>query len=140
MSVIGIGLDQIELSRIARALERFGDRFLKRCYSKEELAFAFAPKDPVPRLAARYAAKEAGAKALGTGIARGILWRDIEVRRRPRERPTLHFHGRARQRAEELGITHAHVSLTHGRELAGASVIVEQRREENSKYETKSFT
>ena len=126
MSIIGIGFDQIELERIGRSLERFGERFLKRCYTETELAFAFAQRDPVPRLAARYAAKEAGAKALGTGIARGVLWHEIEIRRHPDQRPTIHFHGRAGEFARQLGITQAHVSLTHSRHLAAACVIVEE--------------
>ncbi|HPK01373.1 MAG TPA: holo-ACP synthase, partial [Candidatus Sumerlaeota bacterium] len=124
MAILGTGFDQTELSRIRDAIARFGDRFLNRCYTAEELRFAFLQKDPVPRLAARYAAKEAGSKALGTGIARGILWREIEVTRRPGERPLIHFHGRAAQRAARMGIRRAHVSLTHSRELGAAMVIV----------------
>lgn len=123
--IIGIGFDQTELARIRAALARHGDRFLKRCFSQEEIRFARLHADPVPRLAARYAAKEAGSKALGTGIARGILWKDIEVVRVEGERPHIRFHGRAAERAKRLGMTAAHVSLTHARDVAAAVVTIE---------------
>ncbi len=123
--IIGIGFDQTELARIRAALARHGDRFLKRCFSQEEIRFARLHVDPVPRLAARYAAKEAGSKALGTGIARGILWKDIEVVRVEGERPHIRFHGRAAERAKRLGMTAAHVSLTHARDVAAAVVTIE---------------
>jgi holo-[acyl-carrier protein] synthase len=125
MNVLGIGIDEIELARIARAWERHSERFLNHCYTPDEVAFCFRMRDPVPRLAARYAAKEAGAKALGTGLARGVIWREIEVRRTPGQRPTLHFHGRAGERARSMGVRIAHVSLTHCRSLAAATCIVE---------------
>lgn len=125
MSVIALGIDQIELARVREALERHGDRFLRRCFTEHEIRFCMLHADPVPRLSARYAAKEAGSKALGTGIARGVLWKEIEVRREPGEAPTLHFHGRAAERAAALGARRALVSLTHARELAAAVVILE---------------
>lgn len=126
MSIVGVGIDQIELSRIRDSLERFGDRFLKRCYTEEELRYCLDKRDPVPSLAARYAAKEAGAKALGTGIAHGVSWTEIEVRRERWQAPTLHLHGRAREHAERLGASRAHLSLTHSRDLASAYVILEK--------------
>ncbi|MGD0913385.1 MAG: holo-ACP synthase, partial [Terracidiphilus sp.] len=75
--------------------------------------------------AARFAAKEAGAKALGTGISHGVSWLEIEVVREPSGRPTLRFHGRAQERAARMGVSHAAVSLTHTKELAMASVVLE---------------
>jgi len=125
MRIVGIGHDQIELARIRRTLQRHGERFLERCFTDEERRFCLGRRDPAPGLAARYAAKEAAAKALGTGVARGISWREIEVRRRRDQRPTLHFHGRAAERADRLGVLRAHVSLTHSRELATAFVVLE---------------
>ncbi|MEN6624819.1 MAG: holo-ACP synthase [Candidatus Sumerlaeia bacterium] len=125
MPIIGIGYDLTELARIRAALERHGDRFLNRCFTEEEIRFSRLHRDPVPRLAARYAAKEAASKALGTGIARGILWKDIEVVREPGERPLIFFHNRAADRARELGMRSAHVSLTHARDAAAAMVIIE---------------
>ena len=79
----------------------------------------------MPRLAARYAAKEAASKALGTGIARGILWKEIEVVRTKGTQPLLKLHGRAAERAERIGTRGMHVTLTHAREMAGATVILE---------------
>lgn len=108
--IIGIGFDQTELARVRAVLARHGDRFLKRCFSEEEIRFAHLHHDPVPRLAARYAAKEAGSKALGTGIARGILWKDIEIVRAEGERPYIKFHGRAADIARQLGMTAAHAN------------------------------
>ena len=125
MSILGLGIDQVELARIRAALERHGDRFLERCFVEDELCFCRRMRDPVPHLAARFAAKEAASKALGTGIAKGIGWKEIVVRRQNGERPTLHFYGRAEALARRLGVTHAHVSLTHSRELAAAQVIIE---------------
>ncbi len=125
MSISGLGLDQTELARVRQALERFGDRFLKRCYTEDEIRFCSAQRDPVPRLAARYAAKEAAAKALGTGIARGVLWKEIEVTRREGEAPRLRLHGRALERARELGAGRFHLTLTHARDLAAAVVVLE---------------
>ena len=126
MSIVGIGIDQIELARIRDCLERFGDRFLARCFTADELAYCLAMRDPAPSLSARYAAKEAGAKALGTGIAHGVGWTEIEVRRERGQAPTLHLHGRARAHAERLGVARAHLSLTHSRDLAAAYVILEK--------------
>jgi holo-[acyl-carrier protein] synthase len=125
MRILGTGMDLVELDRIRQARARFGERFLHRCFTPGELAFCFQQADPTPRLAARFAAKEAGAKALGTGIARGIGWCDIEVVRHPGERPTIQLHGRASEHARRLGVSGLHLSMTHGRQVAGAQVILE---------------
>lgn len=124
--VIGLGTDMIEIARVRRSIERYGDQFKKRIFTAGEIAYCEGRKrGSVESYAARFAAKEAAAKALGTGISRGVSWREIEVRRSPGHAPTLHFYGRARQRAETSGVTRASVSLTHGRELAMAVVILE---------------
>ena len=125
MSILGIGHDLVELERIRKAIEQYGERFLARCFTEEEQRFCGLQRDPAPGLAARFAAKEAGAKALGTGIDRGIGWCEIEVRRQQGQRPTLHFHGRAAEIAGQMGVRHVHLSLTHARQLAGAFVILE---------------
>lgn len=125
MSILGIGQDLVELDRIHKVFEEHGERFLERCFTEQERAFLARRRDQVPGLAARFAAKEAGAKALGTGIAKGVSWREIEVRRQPGERPTLHFHGRAAELAERMGVRRIHLSLTHGRDVASAIVILE---------------
>lgn len=126
MAIAGLGQDLVELARIRDALERFGERFLQRCYTAEEIRFCRLQADPIPRLAARYAAKEAASKALGTGIARGVLWRDMEVRREPGKPPRLHLYGRAAERAAAMGITALHITISHEREMASALVIAER--------------
>jgi holo-[acyl-carrier protein] synthase len=123
--VLGIGSDLVEISRIAASIERFGDRFLARVFTPAEIAFCRRKRNAAESFAARFAAKEAGAKALGTGISHGIAWPEIEVKRQPGEKPTLHWSGRAAARAALLGVRHTEISLTHSRDLAMAVVIVE---------------
>lgn len=123
--ILGLGTDIIEIERIDASIRRFGDRFLERVFTPSEIAFCLRKKAPAESFAARFAAKEAGAKALGTGISRGVAWREIEVRRQPGEAPTLHWSGRAHDRAMEIGVRRTRVSLTHGRDTAMAVVLVE---------------
>jgi len=123
--VIGLGTDLIEIARIERSVERFGEAFLRRVYTPGEIAYCQRKKNSAESLAARFAAKEAGAKALGTGISRGVSWREFEVRRQPGQRPELHLSGRAEEIAERLGIRRLSLSLTHSRLLAMAVVIAE---------------
>ena len=124
--ILGVGTDLIEIDRIERSIEQFGDRFLNRIFTPEEIAYCqLKKKHAAESFAARFAAKEAGAKALSTGISRGVAWKEIEVRRRPGERPTLHFSGRALNRAERMGVTSLSLSLTHSRDQALAVVIAE---------------
>ena len=123
--VLGLGTDLIEIDRVEQTLERFGERFMQKIFTEDEIAYCQQKKQAAESFAARFAAKEATAKALGTGISRGISWREIEVRREPGQRPTLHLHGRAAQRAEKMGVKHLHLSLTHSREIAMAVVVAE---------------
>lgn len=124
--IVGVGTDMIEISRIERSIAQFGERFLQRVYTPAEIAYCQRKKTHASEsFAARFAAKEAGAKALGTGISHGVAWKEIEVRREPSGKPTLHFYGRARELADLLGITRLSLSLTHGRDLAFAVVIAE---------------
>ena len=123
--IVGTGVDLAEISRIQESVDRFGDRFLGRIYTDRERAYCMRKKNYAESLAARFAAKEAGAKALGTGIARGVAWREIEVGHLPGGRPTVLFHGRAAERAARMGVTGAHLSLSHGRDLAIAQVVLE---------------
>jgi holo-[acyl-carrier protein] synthase len=126
--ILGIGTDMIEIGRIERSIEQFGQRFLDRIFTPGEIAYCQQKKKHASEsYAARFAAKEAGAKALGTGISRGITWKEIEVRRKPGGAPTLHLSGRALKRADHLGIGRLSLSLTHGRDLAMAVVIAEDR-------------
>ncbi len=123
--VLGLGTDLIEIDRIERSYQRFGQAFLHRVYTPGEIAYCMAKKNYAESLAARFAAKEAGAKALGTGISRGVHWREIEVRRLPGQRPELHLHGRAAEIAARLGIRHLSLSLSHSRTTSIAVVVAE---------------
>ena len=123
--ILGLGTDIIEIERIDASIRRFGDRFLDRVFTPAEIAFCLRKKFAAESFAARFAAKEAGAKALGTGISRGVAWKEIEVRRLPGEAPTLHWSGRANDRAAAMGVRRSSVSLTHGRDTAMAVVLVE---------------
>jgi holo-[acyl-carrier protein] synthase len=123
--VIGLGSDLIEIERIERSYQRFGDAFLQRVFTPGEIAYCMAKKNFAESLAARFAAKEAGAKALGTGISRGVSWREFEVRRRPGQRPELHLSGRALEIANALGIRHIALTLSHARSLSIAFVVAE---------------
>jgi holo-[acyl-carrier protein] synthase len=123
--IVGSGIDLVEIQRIRQSLERYGDRFLKRVFTPAEQAYCLRKRNASESLAARFAAKEAGAKALGTGISRGVHWLEIEVIREPGGRPSLRFHGRAAQIAAELGVTHAALSITHTETLSMANVLLE---------------
>lgn len=123
--ILGLGTDLIEIERVQQSLVRFGQRFMDKVFTEGEIAYCQQKKHSAESFAARFAAKEAAAKALGTGIARGINWREIEVRRNPGERPTLHLTGRAAERADSMGVRHLQLSLTHSRDVAMAVVIAE---------------
>ena len=123
--VLGLGSDLIEIARIEKSIERFGARFLERVFTPAEIAYCQTKKNAAESFAARFAAKEAGAKALGTGISYGIAWPEIEVRREATGRPVLHWSGRALERAEAMGVRRTSLSLTHAREIALAVVVVE---------------
>lgn len=122
MKPTGIGIDLVEVSRIREMLEKHGRRFTERTFTANEIAYCDACADPAMHYAARFAAKEAVAKALGTGLwAEGVVWTDIEVVRQPSGKPAIMLHGAAKQHAGEASCL---VSLTHTRELAMAQVIL----------------
>jgi holo-[acyl-carrier protein] synthase len=123
--IVGIGIDIAEVGRIREAIERHGERFLRRIYTEGEIQYCESKANRVERYAARFAAKEAGMKAIGTGWNHGVRWRDIEVARKPGGRPTLVLHGRAAEFAAKLGATNFDLSLTHTSEQAMAHVILE---------------
>jgi holo-[acyl-carrier protein] synthase len=126
--IIGSGIDLAEIGRIQQSVERYGYRFLDRVFTAAEQAYCLPKRNAAESLAARFAAKEAGAKALGTGIGYGVRWLEIEVVREPSGRPTIQFRGRAAEIAERLGVVHAALSITHTASLAMASVVLEDRR------------
>src|ERR1700722_9554487 len=123
--IIGSGIDLAEIGRIQQSIERYGSRFLNRIYTAAEQAYCLRKRNSVESFAARFAAKEAAAKALGTGISQGVNWLEIEVVREPGGRPSLRFHGRAAAMAQRLAINRSSLSLTHTAQLAAASVVLE---------------
>jgi holo-[acyl-carrier protein] synthase len=124
--ILGLGLDVTELDRIRQSFERFGCRFAAKILTPEEQdEMPEAENGAVPFLAARFAAKEAAAKALGTGFAQGVTLHGMAVRSLPSGAPELMFSGRALEIAQAKGVLHAHISLTHGRDVAAAVVVLE---------------
>jgi holo-[acyl-carrier protein] synthase len=123
--IVGTGIDIAEVPRIAQSIERFGERFLQRIFTPGEIRYCDSKANRVERYAARFAAKEAAMKALGTGWNHGVRWRDCEVTRMPGGRPTLSFHGKAAEFAAKLGTKNIALSLTHTKEQAMAQVILE---------------
>jgi holo-[acyl-carrier protein] synthase len=123
MNIIGMGLDAADIPRIARTLERYGERFLRRVFTDGEIAYCKRRRNPVPHLAGRFAAKEAGMKALGTGHSRGVLWKDLEVVRVSGP-PQLRLHGTAAARAERMGVQSSLLTITHSDALAMAQVLL----------------
>ena len=123
--VIGLGIDVIQNERIRESLAKFGSRFITRIYTEKEIAYCSNCADPGIHYAARFAAKEAGFKALGTGWAAGVKWKDIEVQKLSSGRPELHLYGEALERATSLGATRFHVSLTHDQLVSCAVVVLD---------------
>jgi holo-[acyl-carrier protein] synthase len=119
---LSVGVDIIEIERIKQVLQRHGERFLHRVYTEAEIAYC---RGRVPELAARFAAKEAASKALGTGIVGrgGIFWREVEVLPDTRGKPLVHLRGRAQDRAQSLGLKRFAISLSHSQEYAVAFVV-----------------
>ncbi len=123
MQIIGVGLDATEIERVANMIDRYGDRFLRRVFTEGEIAYCQRKRDFASSYAARFAAKEAAMKALGTGHSRGVYWTGIEVVRRHGP-PHLTFHDGAAARLRAMGGTSSIVTLTHSRELAIAHVML----------------
>jgi holo-[acyl-carrier protein] synthase len=123
MDIIGTGLDATDIGRIAEAIERYGDRFVRRVFTEGEIAYCRAKRDFASSFAARFAAKEAAMKALGTGHSLGVFWTGIEVVRHHGP-PSLRFHGGAARRLAQIGGSSSLLTLTHSKELAIAHVML----------------
>ena len=123
MDIIGLGIDATEIARVAATIERYGDRFLAKVFTEGEIAYCRRKRDAASSFAARFAAKEAAMKALGTGFSRGVFWTGVEVVRRGGP-PQLQFHAGAAARFAAMGATGSLVTLTHSRELAIAHVML----------------
>jgi holo-[acyl-carrier protein] synthase len=123
--ITGIGIDVIQNERIRDSIERFGDRFLNRIYTEGEMEYCRKCAQPEIHYAARFAAKEAAFKALGTGWAAGVKWKDVEVVKLPSGKPELYLYGEALTRATSAGAKQFYVSLTHDQSVSCAVVILE---------------
>ncbi len=123
--ILGTGVDLAEVKRIREAIERHGERFIQRIYTAAEVAYVERKANRFERYAGRFAAKEAGMKAIGTGWKRGVRWQDFEVSNLPSGRPTLRLHGVAGRIAEQMGVKTISLSITHTAELGMAHVILE---------------
>src|ERR1700726_3251584 len=123
--IVGTGIDIAEVPRIAESIRRFGERFIRRVFTDGEIRYCDSKANRFERYAARFAAKEAAMKALGTGWNHGVRWRDCEVTRMPGGRPTLSFHGKAGEFAAKLGVKNVTLSISHTEEQAIAQVILE---------------
>lgn len=124
MEVKGLGVDLVEVGRMRRVVERWSDRFLQRVFTPEELDYCLRRRDPIPHLAVRFAAKEASLKALGTGFSMGVRWRELEVRRKPGQPPTLMLSGRSQAIGRAKGASHMLLSLTHDGDYAFAQALL----------------
>ncbi len=123
--IVGTGIDIAEVPRISQSIARFGDRFVRRVFTDGEIRYCESKANRAERYAARFAAKEAAMKALGTGWNHGVRWVDCEVVRMPGGRPTIAFHGKAAEFAAKLGTKNAALSMSHTAEQAIAQVILE---------------
>src|SRR3977135_2820542 len=125
MSVLGVGVDLVECARIQHSLDRFGDKFLRRVFTDGEIEYSMSMKFPARHLAARFAGKEAVAKAFGTGIGKAMGWRNIDIQKKPSGEPFLVLSGPATELATRRGVTAALVTLSHPEHHAVACVLLE---------------
>ena len=123
--IVAIGIDLVEITRIEEVFARRGERFRGRVFTEGEISYCEHRASKFASYAARFAAKEAAMKALGTGWAEGIVWTDVEVVSTSNGAPVLQLHRRALERMHEIGATRAHISLTHSGDLAIAQVLLE---------------
>lgn len=123
--ILGTGVDLAEVDRIRAAIERYGERFIKRVYTAREIAYVERKANRYERYAGRFAAKEAGMKAIGTGWKRGVRWQDFEVANLASGRPTMRLYGQAAKIAADLGVKSVSLSITHTAALGMAHVILE---------------
>ena len=124
MSPISIGVDLVNISRMRDVIARWDDRFLRRVFTEGEIDYCRGRRDPVPHFAARFAAKEAAMKALGTGLSLGVRWRDLEVKRDRGQAPRLLMHGRSREIGLARGGRSMLLALTHDGDYALAQTML----------------
>lgn len=124
MTIAGIGVDLVNIPRMRETIGRWQERFLQRVFTEQEIAYCRTRRDPVPHFAARFAAKEAGLKALGTGLRLGVSWRELEVRRARGQAPELVLHGRSRELGQSRGGSRMLLALSHEGEYALAQAVL----------------
>jgi holo-[acyl-carrier protein] synthase len=122
-NIIGLGIDATDIPRIRATMDRYGERFIRRIFTENEIAYCMRRRDPAIHFAGRFAAKEAAMKALGTGHTQQVLWKDVEVIRRGGP-PQLHFHGGAARRFAKLNAQSSLLTITHSDALALAQVLL----------------
>jgi holo-[acyl-carrier protein] synthase len=123
-NIIGLGIDLVARDRVERMLKKHGEKFLRRCFTLEEAEYCMSRPDPIPDLAVRLAAKEAGFKAIGSRRGMGIGWRDFETILDSESVPALRLLGRAKDRGESIGIEKTWMSLTHEEHWSAAVIII----------------
>ncbi|BDS04990.1 holo-[acyl-carrier-protein] synthase [Oceaniferula spumae] len=124
MNIYGIGIDVVEVERIASSMDEFGDRFADRVFTTAEREYCDRQKRPEIHYAARFAAKEAVAKAFGTGIGKDLAWLDMEIRRRPSGEPEVYLTGDGAKFADDIKVAQIKISLTHAQHYAAANAVV----------------
>lgn len=124
MTISGIGVDLVSIPRMRETIERWQDRFLRRVFTEREIAYCRGHRDPTPHFAARFAAKEAGLKALGTGLQLGVHWRELEVHRERSQAPTLVLSGKSKEIGRDRGGSRMLLSLSHEGDYALAQAIL----------------
>jgi holo-[acyl-carrier protein] synthase len=122
--ILGTGIDIVEVARVAETVEKFGERFLNRCFHPDEIAYCQQMKFPAIHLAARFAAKEAISKAFGTGIGKQLGWRDMEIRKKKSGEPFAVLHEKGAELAKQRGVTQIFISLTHSKDYAAANCVL----------------
>ena len=127
LQILGTGVDIVETARVRDSVEKFGDRFLNRCFWPDEIAYCQSMKYPALHLAARFAAKEAISKAFGTGIGKQLGWKDMEIRKQDSGEPFAVLHGKGEELAAKRNVSQVFVSLSHCKEYAAAHAVIVAR-------------
>ena len=124
--IFGTGIDIIEVGRIKNSIQKYSDRFKKKIFTQKEIDYCHSQADPAKHFAARFTVKEAVLKSFGTGMASGILWKDIEVDKLNSGQPILNLYGNGKKLFNQLNLKHIHVSITHDKTYAAAHAIAER--------------
>jgi holo-[acyl-carrier protein] synthase len=124
--IVGTGIDIVEINRIKRSIIKYSDRFKNKVFTQREIDYCHSQADPAKHFAARFSVKEAVLKCFGTGMAGGILWKDVEVDNKKSGQPTLNLYGKGKELFNQLNIKHIHISITHDKSYAVAHAIAEK--------------